>query len=391
MKFSISASPARGAPSHPAFGGLAVLCLLCVLGGRAAASATFVQGLVPDWNQPYFYAPGLNGGPGPDPAPGVTNQWNAWCAPTSASNLAGHWADHHGNMNVADTTPFAGSTINWATGPSWQDYLGHANPARPAPRPPFTGGPPYVTTDIGWYMDTNRGVFYDLGPGVMGGDDLGNLVHAGTYLKDIHVGLQNHLLQTDLFTLWTTGTQGIGFAGGLAPDGVTPAAIHMNPASAFGEVTSEIDSSHTMILSYMHWVINPTPFQLMSAGGPGDESSIGGLYYTWGTWSSGQPSAEGDEEWNGREDGLGLGHAVTAVGYIRAGDLDDRGPQLGLGPTDWVIVHDNWSGTARNVIIPYNYGGTWIANTNAVPEPATLLTIVGGAVMLLFRRRTRHA
>ena len=393
MRSSVSAVSVRGTPSRRGLVGLAALCVLCALSGRAFAQAVFVQGLVPDWNQPYFYTPGPggNGGPGPDPLPGAVNQWNAWCAPTSASNLAGHWADRHGNLNVADSMPFPGSTVNWAVGPSWQDYLGDADPARPAPRNPGAGGPPYVTTDIGWYMDTNRGVPYDSGAGSMGGDDLGNNPHVGTYLKDIHVGLGNHLLQTDPSTPWTTGTQGLAFAAGLAPDGVTPATTHLNPASAFGEVMSEINHSHTMILSYMHWAINSTQFQLMPAGGPGDESFNGGDYYTWGTWSPGQPSTVGDEEWNGEEGGLGLGHAVTAVGYIPAGDFDDVGPQLGLGPTDWVIVHDNWSGTPRNVIIPYNSGGTWVANTNAVPEPGTLVMIAGGVAMLLLRRRTRRA
>jgi hypothetical protein len=67
-----------------------------------------------------------------------------------------------------------------------------------------------------------------------------------------------------------------------------------------------------------------------------------------------------------------LGHAVTAVGYIPAGDLLDQGPALGLGLTDWVIVHDNWASTPRNVIIPFDWVNNWVANTYAYPDPGFL-------------------
>ena len=93
-----------------------------VLGG-----ATFVNGLVPDWLQPYAYnAPN---GPGPDPAGGVVNQWNAWCGPTSAANLGGHWQDFWG-VPVADGMAFPASP-NWPA-VNWHDYQADAN--RPAPR-----------------------------------------------------------------------------------------------------------------------------------------------------------------------------------------------------------------------------------------------------------------
>jgi hypothetical protein len=347
---------------------------------------------VPDWNQPYFYAPGPNGGPGPDPdagGPNTVDQWNAWCAPTSASNLVGHYDDHHGISTVADGVAYAGSAVNWGAGASYQDYL--ADSARPAPRAAGLGGPPYVQTDIGWFMDTNRGIAYDApAVGTMGGDDLGaNPNHVGTYVKDIDIGLSNYLTLMDPTAGWTTGTRGISHASGLCPDQVTPATTHNSAASAFGELMGEISLSHTMILSYSHWVINNTGLNLAPSGPSSDESSIGGTYFTWGTYTGG-PSAEGDEEWNGQDGATSLGHAVTAVGFIPAGDPDDQWAAAGLGgPTDWVIVHDNWSGTPRNVIVPFNYGATWVANTNAVPEPGALLLILSGAGLLLFRRWQR--
>ena len=78
--------------------------------------------------------------------------------------------------------------------------------------------------------------------------------------------------------------------------------------------------------------------------------------------------------WNLYDGDLGLGHAVTAVGYIPQGDVLDPGPTLPgiMAPTDWVIVHDNWASTPRNVIIPFDFLNNWVANTYAFPDPGFL-------------------
>jgi len=361
--------------------------------GNVLAAAKFVSGLVPDWNQPYNYtAASPNHGPGPDPSPirGVVNQWNDWCAPTSGANLAGYWADARG-VPVADATNFPNSTVLWATGPSWQDYLADGTINRPQPQ--AVAGPlPVPTTDIGWYMDSNRGILYDGNPlKSMGGWFFGNINHSGTYLKDIHAGLQNYLncrygLSGSVF--WRTGTRGHAFAAGTDPSGV-PAVVHPNEASAFAEVMSEIDTNRTLILCFTHWNISASAFNLAPVGAH-TESALGGTYYTWGPTPGPNPTNAEDEVWNYSDNYDALGHAVTAVGYIQAGDPDDKGPQLGLGQTDWVIVHDNWSTTPRNVIIPYStlilpplpprtWVATWVANTTAIPWP-TAAKFVKGAV-----------
>jgi hypothetical protein len=106
------------------------------------------------------------------------------------------------------------------------------------------------------------------------------------------------------------------------------------------------------------------------------ESDFGGTYYQWGPPPApGTTNAE-NEVWNLYDGGMGLGHAVTVVGYIPQGDILDPGPGL-LGimaPTDWVIVHDNWFSTPRNVIIPFDFvgNGNWVANTYAWPDPGFL-------------------
>ena len=354
-----------------------LILLALLLGGIVSdslAAAKFVNGCVPDWNQPYDYA--NPNGPGPDPVPNVPNQWNDWCVPTSAANLAGYWTDCHG-VPVADTTAYPGSTIAWGAGPSWQDYLADSN------RPPaqvFAGSLPSPPTDIGWYLDTNRGVSYDDGSGqLMGGFFFGNLHHNGTLLKDLDVGLQNFLNNRYGLSgsiLWKTGTQGIGYAAGVNSAGL-PAQIHANTASAFAEIKSEIDTNRTLILSFTYW--NPVPTnQSIAQTGTNTESQFGGTYYTWG--ASAGPTNVNGEEWNFYNDDSALGHAVTCVGYISSNDTYDL-YQGTTNATDWVIVHDNWSTTARNVIVPFKAfgpeGGTWVANTIAVPWPTAAKFVKG--------------
>jgi len=350
--------------------------VLMAMTGNLFAAATFVSGLVPDWNQPYRY-PAPNG-PGPDPAPFVPSQWNDWCAPCSGANLAGHLTDARG-IPVADNTAFPGSDVLWAAGPSWQDYLADGTVNRPL----FPAGVlPAQTTDIGWYMNANYNIAYDAGGGKwMGGYPLGNPQHRGTYLKDIHAGLQlflNSRYSLSGGVFWKTGTRGSSFAAGTDPTGA-PAVVHLNLASAFGEVMSEIGSNRTLIVCFTHWNLNPAPVPPLQPSGTNSESTNGGTYYTWGSTPSQPYTNAEDEVWTNLENGLALGHAVTVVGYIRANDPDDPGPTLPglMVPTDWVIVHDNWSSTPRNVIVPYGYlnpqpNGTnwvaaWVANTTAKP------------------------
>ena len=56
-----------------------------------------------------------------------------------------------------------------------------------------------------------------------------------------------------------------------------------------------------------------------------------------------------DEEW-GKEAEAGIGHAVAAVGFL-VGDPDGEGP---LPDTKWLVVHDNWASTPRDIAIPWD-------------------------------------
>ena len=62
---------------------------------------------------------------------------------------------------------------------------------------------------------------------------------------------------------------------------------------------------------------------------------------------------------------------------------------------EWIIVHDNWSTTAKQVAMPLfgmyigenNYGTEWRQNDHFfIPEPATLGLLVLGGLALLKRR-----
>jgi hypothetical protein len=331
---------------------LSNLILLClILSATTSAGPVFVPGFVPDWNQPYTYDPSdpncLSGGPGPDPTPGVVDPWNAWCAPTSAANVAGHWGDYHG-MPVADGVACPNSATAWAAGPDWQDYLADGTGLRPDPN---DGSPPPLPplnwpTDIGYCMDTNQ----------RGNPDFSNGPHAGTYLKDIHAGLLMHLQTLTTLGVWTTGTQGRGFAAGNAPAG-GPAVLHPAAAAAFAEIVAEIDAGRAMIVCFSNWGIQLAGYSPLPGSGQG-EASFPVHFYAFGR-GNGDPW-ENDEEWNYDDGAGGLGHAVTAVGYLMPGDA--LNPEPG---TPWVIVHDNVQQTPRNVAVPVIFPA-WVANTNAV-------------------------
>jgi hypothetical protein len=102
---------------------VSITIVLIAMTASVFGAATFVSGLVPDWNQPYRYGPPPGGPTDPLPVPpnppGAATQWNAWCAPSAAANLVGHWTDARG-VPVADAFAFP-STTNWPLAASWHD------------------------------------------------------------------------------------------------------------------------------------------------------------------------------------------------------------------------------------------------------------------------------
>ena len=94
----------------------------------AGQGNVFIQGLAPDWDQPLDYPDSLGfdlSGPMPgDPT------WNAWCEPTAAACLIGHFEDVRNRTALADCSadgnpfkiPPGYQGPAWGAGPAWHDY-----------------------------------------------------------------------------------------------------------------------------------------------------------------------------------------------------------------------------------------------------------------------------
>ncbi len=107
----------------------------------------------------------------------------------------------------------------------------------------------------------------------------------------------------------------------------------------------EIDQGNPVKLDFFHWNIQRTGLDTLVDG---DTVSV----YSWGTFvpSSGtMDESDPPEQWNGEEGDMGIGHAVTGVGYLfQFLPPGNPGP-----PVDYAIVHDNWPNTPENVAIPW--------------------------------------
>lgn len=348
-----------------------------------AQGSTYVSGLVPDWNQPYAYPSAYDpSGPGPDPNPGGVSPWDAWCTPTSAAMLAGHWDDVHGVLPVAgdgiaegnqqNPASRPGGAINWGVAPGWHDYTADGTAGRPAAGM-LPGGGWNPTTDIGWYMNTD-----DRG-------DQGLLInpggaHVGTFVGNCAEGLNNFFAgqQTPLAAQTTYLGLDIG--------GQTFAQIKLT-------IQTEINANRTL-LGHFRWWVNPQSGVI--GGGavppwPANESQFNGTTQ-FGTYSftSGVPTnpsqIPGDEQFNNYRGEEGLGHTVVIVAYTTDG----------LGAMDGLVAHDNWGSTVRDVKVLFNdpnFTGqdgfpALAAITTVVPEPCAL-TLLAAAMALAGVRRRR--
>ena len=116
--------------------------------------------------------------------------------------------------------------------------------------------------------------------------------------------------------------------------------------------TAEIDSGNTVKIDLLHWNIQPTGITYFDPVIAPD--SI--YFYLWGppVNTSGEINPENPTElWNLEEGLSNIGHAVTAVGYI-------------TGAVNYVIVHDNWPTTPKQIAIPW---GNWVASLAMNPPP----------------------
>lgn len=311
---------------------LSLLIITCIGPAvRQADAATWVTGSVPDWNQPLWHgANGPNGGPS-------IGSWNAWCVPTAAANMFGHMEDVNNETNMSDGVACPGSGVAWPNWPVYQDYQANGQSAGGQARGTLSPG---RVDDLGWYMDTNdRGDPNQIGGGGQTGTCLQNISPQG-------LGLNKFLADVG-FDDWSACTHGRNYR-----DAHTQP--HPTIADGFAEVKNCIDMNCALIVSFQHWSLKETGLATNNPAGNA-EAEAGWTYYTFDIFTN-TSDGELSEVWTDSDHGEAVGHAVTAVGYIEAGTPYDI-----YGDTDWVIVHDNWSQTPRNVAVPY--GQEWTANT----------------------------
>lgn len=269
---------------------------------------------VPDNNQP----PG-NGQPN-------------YCTPASALNVLEYWQVNQAHPNAQ----------------------GLLDPADLVPGP---GVRPLSTTNnhIGWFMDTNN----------LGSPARVNPGFAGTCDIDILPGLID-------FMLWDAAN----LMGYVAPPYAKVTRpfwmvsytnrFFANEALGWSELMQEIDSARPLVMNWAHWSLGASHTAWMLMPGGGIEPVT---FYLWGApASTGDPTGDGSllETWSFQLNEEIVGHSVTAVGYFLG--LDPDGPGA-FPPMDWVVVHDNWSSTPRNVAV------MWADVVNAAPNnPATWWT-----------------
>lgn len=238
-----------------------------------------------------------------------------WCAPMAAANMLKHFED---------------ANLEYTSGLTAQL------------------DPDELADYLGWFMDTNN----------QGSTDRSNTGMNGTLVQDIEPGL-------DAYAMW---------------DGVDPSSYgypvptqlanktdwnnyswgsdyssSTSTADAWDRLKDMIDDGRPFIASFDYW--NPVEenitveiedtFEVHTWGGSVTDTTQSDWFGVGGT-----PT----EYWTTDE----VGHATTAVGYLGNYDAGD-----GSGVQDWIIVHDNWSSTAENVMIPFEQ---WLQLTYVWPN-----------------------
>jgi len=277
------------------------------MNGDYTITANFALGTlitdVPDTNQPPTNTLPTTQLPPPTPN---------YCAPIAMVNILGYWDAVMGHANAENLTAFQ--------------------------QPPNLNT---VAEYLGYFMDTNNTGSSNRGNGADG--------HFGTYDKDIFPG-------TLEFVRWDIANPPVPVPPFPLPTGKLGYDWLLTPD--FGVIglpfyTDEIDAGRPLVVSFDYW--NPADEDIAVID-PETGETID--VFSWGDWVPCSYHPNPEECWDGD-----IGHAVTGVGYILDWDPDGSGP---LGEEDYVIVHDNWPTTPRNVAIPW---ANWKSSHAADPGP----------------------
>ena len=241
-----------------------------------------------------------------------------YCAPYAFLNIVEYW-------DSVQTQPFARGLMGGLSGKEVAEY-------------------------IGWFMDTNN-----QGSPARENDN-GRPAAPGTYVMDQWHGAEEFISfdasQTFLFS-YTVPPQKNRYTWD----------IQFVPVANFLIFKDEIDLGNPVKLDLKYWTILPT-------GGFIYEPELAEdtiLVYDWGVMvNQSGTTDERDplETWNLAEGDAGIGHAVTAVGY-----LENYAPP----DTNYVIVHDNWANTPKNIAIPWidaNITGWFFYHLSEPPDLA---------------------
>jgi hypothetical protein len=188
----------------------------------------------------------------------------------------------------------------------------------------MAGLPPEVAAEyIGWFMDTNN----------QGSSVRQNAGALGTLAVDQLEGISDFVIfdqNNPLLFPWT-----------IPPAKIANSwDIQFFMPDDFPEFQREINDGFPVKLDFLFWNILATGDTLFDPGPPIDTI----LIYRWGSLQSNtsfDPEAPW-EEWNLEVGELGIGHAVTGIGYI-------------VDTLNFAIVHDNWANTPLNIAIPWNH------------------------------------
>lgn len=246
------------------------------------------------------------------------------CAPVSAANICVYWDDslHHSNAMGLNS-----NTI-----------------------------PDSIPSYLAYFMGTNgEGDTTRANPMIFG-------TTPGTIMMDIDTGFQeyvrwdsnNTFLMPKPFSLPASKE---GFDWKIEKDEVMGFHKHME----------EVDARRPDIVVFKYWNIDSAGFALKDEMDP---DSI--HFFLWDTAVIHSTPPHIPEEWYYDEKTNSVGHAVTGMGYLFGMDPDDAGP-LPFG--DWIICHDNWSTTPKNVAIPW-VDSIWIATFIVDPGPDTLVPYI---------------
>jgi hypothetical protein len=209
---------------------------------------------------------------------------------------------------------------------------------------------------IGWFMDTN-----DQGSNARENGN-GRQSAAGTYVMDQWWGALEYI-QSDQINSF-------GF-----PYPIPPAKhgygwdIQLVPVPDFMPFKEEIDAGNPVKLDFLYWIIYNTGVTFYDSLFADDTI----YFYDWAladSFSGTIDEQDPYECWNLQEDEGNIGHAVTAVGYFENYKPPD---------TSYVIVHDNWSNTPRNIAIPWMNIASWFFIH--LPEPPDLTIIRSEALI----------